>query len=92
MNNHLKIIIYSLVAGIFHVGYVLSRPSCEGEGLGCTAVDLGPILAGIIFIPLVFGVIGFAMSKEHRFVISLKWLGISFLVLVLLNIIGGQLR
>ena len=90
MNTNLKILLYSLVVGIAHVSYILSRPECEGDGLGCLSIELGPIIVGIIFIPIVFGIFGFVLSKERRFIRAVSWLGISFVVIFLLNIIVGQ--
>ena len=92
MNTNLKVLLYSLVAGVVHVTYIFLRPQCQGEGLGCIAVEMGPILFGVIVIPLIFGILGFVLSKEKRFVRAISWLGISFAVVVLLNIVVGQLK
>jgi hypothetical protein len=92
MNTNIKVLIYSIAAGIAHVTYIFLLPQCQGEGLGCMAADMGPILSGVIIIPIVFGILGFVLSKEKRFIRAISWLGISFLVILLLNVAGGQLK
>ena len=56
------------------------------------AVDMGPILIGIIIFPIIFGILGFVLSKEKRFIRAISWFGISFAVVLVLNIVGGQLK
>ena len=92
MNTNIKVLIYSIIAGVVHVAYIFLRPQCQGEGLGCMAVDMGPILFGVIVIPIVFGILGFVLSKEKRFIHAISWLGISFAVILVLNVVGGQLK
>ncbi len=92
MGTNIKVLTYSIIVGVVHVAYVFLRPQCQGEGLGCTAVDMGPILFGVIVIPIVFGILGFVLSKEKRFIHVISWLGISFAVILVLNVVGGQLK
>lgn len=92
MSTNIKVLIYSIIAGVVNVAYIFLRPQCQGEGFGCMAVDMGPILFGVIVIPIVFGIFGLVLSKERRFMRAISWFGISFAVILVLNIVGGQLR
>ena len=92
MSTNIKVLIYSIIAGFAHVTYIFLRPQCQGEGFSCMAVDLGPILLGIIVIPIIFAIFGFVLSKEKRFMRAISWLGISFAVILILNVVGGQLK
>ncbi len=92
MSTSIKVLLSSVVIGIIHAFYIFSRPVCAGEGLGCMGVELGPILLGVILIPVIFGIVGFIFSTEKKFTRALTWLGISFAVLLILNILVGQLK
>ncbi len=87
MKTNTKVLIVSIIIGIAHVIYV--QQPCEGEGLGCVASGLGHVFLGVVLIPIIFGILGFFFSKERRWVQAASWLGISFAVILLLNLVAG---
>lgn len=88
MKQNLKVLVWSVVIGLaiaIHEQWVLGR--YEGEGFGGIGIALGYIFVGAVLIPIVFGIVGFAISPERRFKRAFSWLGISFAVILGLNLL-----
>ncbi len=91
MKTNTKVFIASVVVGIVQVVYILSLPENTGEGFGDIAQGIG-IIFSIILISIIFGILGFVFSKEKKFLQAFSWLGISFAVLLVINIALGHWR
>jgi len=87
-----KIFIFSLIVGFLYVGYELLKPQYQGDGLGGIAIGLQYIFIGIIIIPLIFGIFGFAFSKEKRLLQAISSFGISLAVMLVLMLAVGAYK
>ncbi len=95
MNTNIKVLIASIIVGLTHAIYVFLQPICVG-GFECLG-SLNPVLFGVVVIPIIFGILGFLLtavdtSWGKRFIRAISWLGISFVVIVLLNIAGAIIK
>jgi hypothetical protein len=84
-----KILLFSGIVGIIYVGRFLLKPEYQGDGLGEIANGMPYIFGGFILLPLIFGILSFALSKERRFMQALSSFGISFAVIVGLMLLAG---
>ena len=84
-----KTLLFSVIVGVLYTGRELLKPQYSGEGLSEVANALGYLFIGIILIPLVFGILGFVLSKEKRLVRTLSSFGISLAVMVVLMLAVG---
>src|SRR3989338_2429975 len=88
----IKVFIFSLIVGFLYVGYELLKQQYKGEGLSEITIGLQYIFVGIIIIPLVFGILGFAFSKERRFMQAISSFGISLAVMLMLMLAMGAYK
>jgi len=81
INKNTLTLIFSIVVSVFWL-YFFARlpifPTCEE--LGCLAIPVIIIFVHFIVIPIIFSVLGFTFSKEHRFKQAFYSFGISFIV------------
>jgi hypothetical protein len=89
MNKNMIVLLVSVVIGILNAMYV--QQPCEGEGLSCVGIGLGRVFFGVIIIPIVFGVLGYVISSEKKLKRAFSWLGISFGVILVINLLAAQL-
>lgn len=85
-----KLIFFSIIAGLALIIAVEIQP-CTVNAFGCLDV-LGIILAGVILLPIIFGIIGFASASENKLKQGFLWLVVSFAIIFTLNLIAGQFR
>ena len=84
-----RTLLFSVIVGTLYTGYELLKPQYSGEGLGGIAIGLQYIFIGIILIPIIFGILGFVLSKEKRLVQALSSFGISLAVMLVLMLAVG---
>src|SRR3989344_4608087 len=84
MNTNIKILLFSIIASVVPIVYSLAGLE-SSDGWGAIAQELGTLFI-IIAISLCFGIAGFILNKEKRFLRALSWFGISLAVMLLLNL------
>ena len=84
-----KTLLFSAIVGVLYVGYELLKSQYNGEGFGEIAIGLQYIFIGVILIPIIFGILGFVLSKEKRLTQALSSFGISLAVMLLLMLAVG---
>ncbi|MBI2086637.1 MAG: DUF1634 domain-containing protein [Candidatus Zambryskibacteria bacterium] len=90
MNTNLKVFLFSVLASIVPIGY--SFVGIESlDGWGAIAQGIGTLFI-IVVISLVFGITGFVLNKEKRFLYAFSWLGISLAVMIVLNLAASPFR
>jgi len=90
MNQKIKILVVSIIIGLVDVFWVLSTPKAlVGATFGVAA--LGKIFVGVILAPIFLFILGVLFSKENRAKNGLSWLWISFVVILIMNLVAGRL-
>ena len=90
MNTNLKVLLFSVIASIIPIAYSFVGIE-SSDGWGAIAQGIGTLFI-IIVISLVFGITGFIVNKEKRFLRALSWLGISLAVMIVLNLAASPFR
>lgn len=84
MNKNILTVVFSAVVSIAWL-YFLARlpifPACEG--LACAGTVLIILFVQFIGIPVIFGILGFILSKENRFKQAFYSFGISLIVAIM---------
>ena len=89
MRKNIITLFFSIIVGIPFVFFARSSlfqkvTGYRCDGFGCIGLDFVLFVIGIVLIPLVFGVLGFAFSKENRLKQAFFSLGISLITMLLL--------
>ena len=93
MRKNILTLVFSIIVGTFfifftHFSLLQKVPGFRCEGFGCIGVGIFYFIIGIVLIPIIFGILGFVLSKENRLkqaffslIISLIIMSLSFWVI-----------
>jgi hypothetical protein len=92
MKNVKTTLFFSILAAVGFIlltrsGFLKKIPGLQCEGFGCVGLGLFYGLIGFIIIPLIFGIVGFATTKENRWKQAFSSFGISLIVMIVTALI-----
>lgn len=88
MRKNAITLIFSIIVGVAfvfftHFGFLQKVPGFRCEGFGCIGLGIFYFVIGLVLIPIIFGILGFVLSKENRWKQAFSSLIISLAIMAL---------